>query len=264
MSFSLGGGQGGADKGTKDGPAYLPCVKCDREVSGYELFIIFLVDDSWKIASNRYAAHLGSCLAVGSPRKAAQRVASAKASSEAGSPFPSENGDATDSPKPTVSAAPKKGRPPKNKGKAAEDPIKKRPVAGGLQSSPQKNKMQKTGAVSSPLARATSEGGTLNGNTSSSASTLTKVPSRLRKSSTAAVFGRDSSASRSPSPALAASLAPPTNGFGKNNGIAGQTRGPSPLGPPPPTPVIHRPSTDYLIGDVEGEETGSSTDTDSD
>ena len=123
-----------------------------------------------------------------------------------------------------------------------------------------------------------------------------KIPSRLRESSIALSLEIEatgaSPGSRSSSPATAAT---PTSsvlglGNGKPNGITAGTieekrippRIPSP--PRPPPPITRRPETDYLIGkhicfchffgvsvndgdlvmgslDVEGDETGSSTDT---
>jgi len=245
-SISRAATPSGEQKAAKDGAVYLPCVKCDRE-----------------IASSRYASHLSTCMAVGSSRKAAQKPV-ARASSEISSPRPLENGgDTPEDMKPTVSAPPKKGRPPKNKPKAGEDTIKKRPASP--QASPPKPKKQKT--TSSPLSRVATEV-SLNGNGLHAGSSQAKAPSRLRESSTATFFDRDSSKSRSPSPALATqhlqkqAASANMNSFGSGVG-KGKKRMPSP--PRPPAPVVRQPAAaDYLIGAVEGDETGSSTDTDSD
>ena len=129
------------------------------------------------------------------------------------------------------------------------------------------------------------------------AKSQSKIPSRLRESSIALSLEIEatgaSPGSRSSSPATAAT---PTSsvlglGNGKPNSITAGSiveekripaRIPSP--PRPPPPVTRRPETDYLIGthvifvcvsvndgdlvmgllDVEGDETGSSTDTGSD
>jgi len=123
-----------------------------------------------------------------------------------------------------------------------------------------------------------------------------KIPSRLRESSIALSLEIEatgaSPGSRSSSPATAAT---PTSsvlglGNGKPNGITAggiveEKRVPRIPSPPRPRPpVVRRPETDYLVGkqfvlflyvsvndgdlvmgflDVEGDETGSSTDTDS-
>ncbi|KAG1715791.1 hypothetical protein ID866_1367 [Astraeus odoratus] len=133
-------------------------------------------------------------------------------------------------------------------------------------------------------------------------SSQSKVPSKLRSSSTASFLERDRSATpasqssvgtpiaTSTSSALSvqspAGTGPPKRGRpkGSKTGMgrgaatqAAQVKRPSPPRPPPPPPPPP-PQTDYLIGaflpdsyfqesgdnypDVEGEETGSSTDTD--
>ena len=124
-----------------------------------------------------------------------------------------------------------------------------------------------------------------------------KIPSRLRESSTASFLEPDaigaSPESRSSSPGTVATPTSSSLGNGRPNGTSGGVsveekrvapRIPSP--PRPLPPVTRRPETDYLVGkhtiiiiiiilclsvtkgdlatdlDVEGDETGSSTDTD--
>ncbi|KAI0321671.1 hypothetical protein OF83DRAFT_208057 [Amylostereum chailletii] len=254
---------------SKDGTTYLPCVKCDRQV-----------------ASNRYAPHLSGCMSVGTgTRKVAQRGATVrKVPSDAGrsaSPFlGSENGHISDEPRPPPPPPKPKGRPPKNKPRPNDGEAlinRKRP--GSPQLSPPKNtKKQKTSA--SPLSRVASENGSLAPMTLPPTNSQSKVPSRLRESSTASFLDREasvSSKSRSSSPAIVATPSSvhstvstkwlSANGKGANGSSGGARnknvapRLPSP--PRPPPPIIRRPETDYLV-DVDGDETGSSTDTDGD
>ncbi|KAA1468576.1 hypothetical protein DENSPDRAFT_833923 [Dentipellis sp. KUC8613] len=258
--------------GTKDGN--LECVNCNRF-----------------IAPSRYAPHLSSCMGIGTgTRRGAARGVNSKAKPlDARSASPhmgSENGNVSDDSRQSHSqpTGKKKGRPQKNKQAESElNGNRKRP--GSPQLSPNKNtKKQKT--TGSPLSRVQSErdasGTALNGNTLGPPLTHShsKIPSRLRESSTVSVLERTASSStgsRSSSPGtLPVSAATPSSAhsvhsFGgpRRNGMVGKkskpmTRLPSPPHPPrPPTPVMRRPETDYLV-DVEGDETGSSTDTDSD
>ncbi|KAI9512355.1 hypothetical protein F5148DRAFT_1164306 [Russula earlei] len=256
----------------KDGTVMLECVGCGRPM-----------------ASNRYASHLSGCIGVGTgTRRAAARNATSKSKlgSDAGrsaSPYPgSENGNASDHAAPPPPPGPKKkGRPPKNKPKgssqvasnvaaaAANDdgealPNRKRP--GSPLSSPTKNvKKQKVSAT--PLARA----GTNPSLGPPGAKSQSKIPSRLRESSTAPLPEPEapgaSPASHSSSPGTAATPTSSVLGNGKPNGgaVAEEKKVPPRVPSPPraPLPVTRRPETDYLV-DVEGDETGSSTDTDSD
>jgi len=246
----------------KDGTVLLDCVGCGRPT-----------------ASNRYASHLSGCIGIGTgTRRAAVRNATSKSKlgSDAGrsvSPYPgSENGNASDHSAPLPPPGPKKkGRPPKNKPKVPAtsnddgDVLSHRKRPGSPLSSPTKNKKQK---VSVPLARA----GSNSPLAPPGAKSQSKIPSRLRESSIALSLEIEatgaSPGSRSSSPATAT----PTSsvlglGNGRPNGITAGSiveekripaRIPSP--PRPPPPVTRRPETDYLI-DVEGDETGSSTDT---
>ncbi|KAI0067857.1 hypothetical protein BV25DRAFT_1987511 [Artomyces pyxidatus] len=280
---------------SKDGNILLDCVNCGRQV-----------------ASNRYAPHLSSCLGIGTgTRRAAARNANAKPkmNADAGrsaSPYlGSDNGNVSDDSSRQSQPVPKqpkpKGRPPKNKPKApAEDATNHRKRPGSpLTSPPKKSKKQKisgtristtwspvafsTISLGAPLTRVKSIGdnGALSSNhhpTLPPTNSHSKIPSRLRESSTASFLEPEpSTSSRSSTPGtIPISAATPSshtsesrnwnlNGNSKPNGAAKQKKLPPrlPSPPRPPSPVIRRPETDYLV-DVEGDETGSSTDTDSD
>ncbi|KAI0307568.1 hypothetical protein B0F90DRAFT_25636 [Multifurca ochricompacta] len=267
----------------KDGTALLECIGCGRPIS-----------------SNRYAPHLSSCIGIGTgTRRAAARNATSKSKlgSDAGrsaSPYPgSENGNVSDNNAPLPPPGPpkKKGRPPKNKPKASvqtmsvanddSEPLSNRKRPGSPLSSPTKNtKKQKVSIARAGTVRrlacativsitcANSGQNTplgLSGTKSQS-----KIPSRLRESSIASFLEPEatgaSPGSRSSSPGTAATPTSSVLGNGRANGTIGgeekriPPRIPSP--PRPPPPITRRPETDYLV-DVEGDETGSSTDTDS-
>ena len=120
------------------------------------------------------------------------------------------------------------------------------------------------------------------------AKSQSKIPSRLRESSTASFLEPEatvaSPGSRSSSPGTAATPSSSVLGSAKPNGTGGgvgekRVPGRIPSPPRPPPVVTRRPETDYLVGkhallcgaylritaimrlDVEGDETGSSTDT---
>ncbi|KAH9982226.1 hypothetical protein BGW80DRAFT_1262279 [Lactifluus volemus] len=245
----------------KDGTVLLDCVGCGRPIS-----------------SNRYASHLSNCIGAGTgTRRAAARNAASKSKlgSDAGrsaSPYPgSENGNVSDHSTPLPPPGPKKkGRPPKNKPKPSVQVVssanddgeslsnRKRP--GSPLSSPAKNtKKQKVSAV--PPSRA----GTNSPLAPPGAKSQSKIPSRLRESSIVSFPDATgaSPGSRSSSPAT---VATPTSslGNGRVNGASGggEEKRMVPHVPTPPRPlqpVTRRPETDYLV-DVEGDETGSSTD----
>ncbi|KAH9937464.1 uncharacterized protein B0H18DRAFT_970762, partial [Fomitopsis serialis] len=256
--------------GKTNGNVIMECVNCDRQV-----------------ASNRYAAHLADCMGLSTRRGAARNAShKAKIGSDAGrsaSPFMgTEDGMLSDEGKPPP-AGKNKG---KSKAKRADDAEfnlhRKRP--GSPNVSPKKNqKKAKTSA--SPMARVKgdAEGPGSPSNTLSVPATgsHSRVPSKLRDSSILSSVQRELSSSpegpsRVPSPApsistlaSAPSLQSPTlssktaqrmNGK-KGKPIPPPQRKPSPPRLPPP-PVIRIPEPDYLV-DVEGDETGSSTDTDS-
>ncbi|EGO20972.1 hypothetical protein SERLADRAFT_475482 [Serpula lacrymans var. lacrymans S7.9] len=254
---------------TAEGNVLYECVNCKRQ-----------------IASNRYAPHLSSCMGIGTgTRRGAVRNANVKTriSTEPGrsvSPYLGlEAGNASED-----------GKNPKGKSKSkskraddAEFNLKrKRPVSPQI--SP--NKKQKKSKTAAPLVRVRSNSQSTNLQIPSSNS---KVPSKLRSSSTVSLLEREQDRERSSSPSHSssagtpiASISTPTSSFSahspagtgpprrgrppknKANGV-GVGRGapiappkrPSPPRPPPPTVRIE---PDYLI-DVEGQETGSSTDT---
>ncbi|KAI9445459.1 hypothetical protein H4582DRAFT_924089 [Lactarius indigo] len=254
----------------KNGTVVLDCVGCGRPTP-----------------SNRYAIHLSSCISDGvGTRRAAVRNATSKSKigSDAGrsaSPYPgSENGNVSDHYAPPPPPGPKKkGRPPKNKPKASQSDGERcqrrwgtfvEPKTGSPLSSPTKStkKHKVFPRPATPLARVGN--GTPLG--PPGAKSQSKIPSRLRESSIASFLEPEatgaSPGSRSSSPGTAATPTSSIFGNGRANGFAvggGEEkrvppRAPSP--PRPPPPVTRRPETDYLV-DVEGDETGSSTDTDS-
>ncbi|KAF8480937.1 hypothetical protein DFH94DRAFT_435676 [Russula ochroleuca] len=246
----------------KDGTMILDCVGCGRPM-----------------ASNRYASHLSGCIGTGTgTRRAAVRNATSKSKlgSDAGrsvSPYPgSENGNMSDHNAPPPPPGPKKkGRPPKNKPRAPvqaasnaagvindEDALSNRKRPGSPLSSPTKNKKQKVSATA--LARA--------GTNTPGSKSQSKIPSRLRESSTASFLPEGTAASpgsRSSTPGTAATPTSSVPGNGRPNGTSGvvEEKRVPPRIPSPPRPVTRRPETDYLV-DVEGDETGSSTDTGTD
>ncbi|EPS99132.1 hypothetical protein FOMPIDRAFT_97108 [Fomitopsis schrenkii] len=251
--------------GKSNGNVVLDCVNCGRQ-----------------LASNRYAAHLADCMGLNSRRGAARNASNrAKLGSDAGrsaSPFlGTEDGMLSDDGKPSI-ASKGKGR---SKAKRADDAEfnlhRKRP--GSPSTSPKKS-AKKAKTSGSPMARARGEPG-------SPSSLLpmaptgshSRIPSRLRESSLLSSAQRDLSSSpeapsRIPSPASTLASAPslrsptlsaktPQKANGKKSKlIPPPPRRPSPP-PPPPLPAIRIPEPDYLV-DVDGDETGSSTDTDSD
>ncbi|PPR07672.1 hypothetical protein CVT24_003815 [Panaeolus cyanescens] len=232
-----------------DGNLILECVSCSRQ-----------------IASNRYAPHLASCMGLATARRNAARAGSkAKVPSDAGrSASPgSEGGNASDE---RVNG--------KSKFKSKDHDSLKRKRAASPQISPNK-KTKKGKPMPSPVSRVKadpdSSGLPTNSHFSPSTSSHSKVPSKLRDSSTAPLIDHSSS-SRESSPGALSIAATPSSSFASQsptrplNGKAGRGRPPvkgvgpprraSPLRPPP---VQHVP--EYLDID-HANETGSSTDTD--
>ncbi|OCH96577.1 hypothetical protein OBBRIDRAFT_765459 [Obba rivulosa] len=253
----------------QDGAYYLSCENCKRQ-----------------IASNRFAQHLSQCMNLNSSRRGPARNATAKSklASEAGrsaSPYVApENGHISDDNRNTASATKSKS---KAKAKRTDNGDfsgnRKRPASPSV--SPAK-KSKKAKSAGSPITRPKADPDLP---TSPSNSTLllphsqTKVPSKLRDSSFVSTQHDRHSPSPTPthisSPARSvstlASVAPTQSPIlssstlhkKKPNGKpapALPVKRPSP--PRPPPPVIRMVEPDYLI-DVEGDETGSSTDTDS-
>ncbi|KAJ7630724.1 hypothetical protein FB45DRAFT_544608 [Roridomyces roridus] len=218
-----------------DGSLYLECVQCSRQ-----------------IASNRYAPHLSSCMGLSTSRRGAVRASAAKSkpSSEAGGRSTSPEAGSEDG----------KGKG-KSKAKNGSDLKRKRPESPQL--TPNK-KQKKQGATGSPLSRvkASTDASSLpptNGHHSPS-----KVPSKLRDSSTASLVDRSltpSSRFSSPgpdSPASSPSYSLQSPSLTDKGNKAGRVPNIAPPKPSPPRPVVD----DYLLDDG-GDETGSSTDTDS-
>ncbi|KAF5356361.1 hypothetical protein D9756_004236 [Leucocoprinus leucothites] len=275
------GGGGGSGSGSKDGTILLDCVVCQRQ-----------------IASSRYAPHLASCMGLSSAR----RAPSARTSGAGGKPkVPSDAGR-------SASPASEAGSDERVNGKGKEKAKSKLPGEneGSLkrkrtqspQTSPAKTKKAK--ASGSPVSRVKAEPGSTAPLTShytpSSTGTKSKIPSRLRESSTTSFLDRSPTtvSSRSTSPAatpassaLSAATHSPrissrvinshshqSNGHTGANSARGRSKavgtGPPPRRPamspprPPPPPAIHHSVVpDYGMHDG-GDETGSSTDTDSD
>ncbi|KAJ6574888.1 hypothetical protein B0H19DRAFT_617690 [Mycena capillaripes] len=243
-----------------DGNLYLECVNCSRQ-----------------IASNRYAPHLSSCMGLSTSRRGATRGNAAK------SKQPSEAEGRSTSPEATLSDD---GGTPKGKGKSkaksiskcflpiflgsypideAESNLKrKRPESPQL--TPNK-KQKKQSATGSPVSRIKA-GNDVSGVPGSalhspSTSSQSKVPSKLRDSSTASVIERSSTpSSRFSSPAPdspgSSSYSMQSPSLGSPTKISRAAPNILPPKPSPPRPVVD----DYLLDDG-GDETGSSTDTDS-
>ncbi|TBU64833.1 hypothetical protein BD310DRAFT_913472 [Dichomitus squalens] len=253
----------------KDGNVYFECLECKRQ-----------------IASNRYAPHLAGCMGLGN-RRGAARNASVKAklgseAGKAGSPrLASEAVDGyEDSPRP----------PPKGKGKSkakksddASFNTNGKRTASPSVSPMKKSKKQKTAA--SPATRIKPDPEPSN-NLLSVTSSAARIPSKLRASSTVSSLHREqrssspesgtrlSSPARSistqastviRSPAISNATLKSKQANGKGRGAPLPPRMPSPPRPPPAVPVIRMHETDLFVDvDGHGDETGSSTDTDSD
>ncbi|CDO72448.1 hypothetical protein BN946_scf184977.g149 [Trametes cinnabarina] len=258
----------------KDGTAYFECLECKRP-----------------IASNRYAPHLSSCMGIGNRRGAARN---ATAKSKLGSDFGKSASPRLASEAAQLSDDGGKA-PPYRRARArrkrrrcvpSEDVIinsnGKRTASPSI-SPVKKSKKQKTAAAPAGRVKLDPDSPLSASNLLPHPSTASRVPSRLRESSIASSFQRDrrSSSPDSPrssparsistqasaairSPAISSATIKTKQTNGKGRGAPAQPRLPSPpRPPPPPVPIIRMPDTDYLV-DVEGEETGSSTDTDSD
>ncbi|THV07566.1 hypothetical protein K435DRAFT_959641 [Dendrothele bispora CBS 962.96] len=215
---------------------YLECVKCSRQ-----------------IASNRYAPHLNQCMDLPTARRAAvpPRNAKSKQSLESRSRSPaSDAGTLSDDKSP----APKGNNRSKSKrADEAEFNLKrKRPI------SPQVSPVKKQKQKGSPVSRVKSEVDASvfsNANPLPPTTSQSRIPSKLRDSSTAPTIGKSNSpSSRFTSPED--TLASLGSGFHPGNGAR-----PS---PPVKRPSPPRPSAvSGYIHEEEGDETGSSTDTDS-
>ncbi|KAF8898372.1 hypothetical protein BD779DRAFT_1483580 [Infundibulicybe gibba] len=243
-----------------DGSPLLDCVNCSRQ-----------------IAASRYAPHLSSCMGLATARRGAVRgnTKTKQASDIGRSTSPVSDADNAFEGATTVKG---KGKGKKKRTEEAEFNLKRKRL-NSPQISP--NKKQKKQKISgSPVARV--KGGPEPGIPSTaqppyspSSRSLSKIPSKLRDSSTASFLERSPTpgSSRSSSPD-GASAATPSSSFSMQSpnlstkNITNSRNGngkPKPLGvgppkrlSPPRPPPMHVP--DYV--DV-GDETGSSTDTDS-
>ncbi|CCM02185.1 uncharacterized protein FIBRA_04264 [Fibroporia radiculosa] len=255
--------------GKANGNVLLECVICKRQV-----------------AFNRYASHLGDCMGLSNSRRGATRNATTKTklvtdTGRSASPYVgSENGNMSDDGKTTSSSKGKGKSKAKRKDDAEFNLHRKRP--GSPSVSPVKNH-KKTKTSGSPIARV--KGPDPSGSSNNllpvpPGHSQSRIPSKLRESSIVSTIQREqrssspesrfSSPARSVStlaslPSMQSPTIPPImvqKPKGKNGKAPlAPLKRPSPPRPPPP-PVIRMPETDYLV-DVEGEETGSSTDTDS-
>ncbi|KAF7310723.1 hypothetical protein HMN09_00615300 [Mycena chlorophos] len=256
-----GSASAGTSTPTKEGNMYIDCVVCSRQ-----------------IASSRYASHLSSCLGLGTTRRAAVRGSTTKSkpSSDAGGRSTSPEDDSDDGKSKAKSKTKSIGKLPiPLRGNAyaifATTP-RKLPPTLAQQDSPQltPNKKHKNhGASGSPVQRLKSDSDfsavLSNALTSPSTnSTTSKVPSKLRDSSTASLFDR------SQSPSSRAYSSPPPDSPGASSSYSGFSANGSPIkssrakgtGPPKQVSPPRQLVPDYLLDD-SGDETGSSTDTDS-
>ncbi|KAJ6509315.1 hypothetical protein C8R47DRAFT_18609 [Mycena vitilis] len=221
-----------------DGNTYLECVICSRQ-----------------IASNRYAPHLSSCMGLSTTRRGAARGSAAK------SKQPSET--RSSSPEGSDDGGNIKG---KGKFKAKNDEFNlKRKRSPQL--TPNK-KQKKQSAPGSPVSRIKA-GNDVSGVPRSalhspSTSSQSKVPSKLRDSSTTTLVERSQTpSSRFSSPAQDS---PGSSSYSiQSPSIPGS---PTKISRATPNILLPKPSPprqvvdDYLLDDG-GDETGSSTDTDS-
>ncbi|EIM92829.1 uncharacterized protein STEHIDRAFT_152134 [Stereum hirsutum FP-91666 SS1] len=263
----------GSSTPKSDGNMLLDCVVCGRQV-----------------ASARYAPHLSGCMGMNGTRRGSSRNVTSKPKlpSESGrsaSPYLDGDFEGEDIP-----LAMSKAKAPSKSKQKDDAPFSTKRKQTGSPSPPKKSKKAKTGA--SPLTRVATipdiPGNPTNHFLSIPSNSQSKVPSRLRESSTAFLDrDRSSSPESASSPGtLPISAATPSSvhsiqtngtkkggggaavpsGFGRGAGVGAgrakvQPRMPSP--PRPPVTVVRKPDTDYLV-DVEGDETGSSTDSSSD
>lgn len=239
--------------GRGEGSTWVDCILCKRQV-----------------APSRYAPHLSSCMGLASSRRGAQRSNSkTKAPSDAGR-----------SASPSSELGSDEVSPTKGKGRDESEYSLKRKRQSSPQVSPTK-KAKGRPPAGSPISRvkADAEGSGIASNQPSYSpanKSQSRVPSKLRDSSTARLLDRSpgSSSSRSSSEPEVLSVPTPASSFTHSpslsaRGIAGRGGAPSrgrPLGtgppkrpsPPRPPPVIH---SHFAMDVDEGDETGSSTDT---
>ncbi|KAJ7102146.1 hypothetical protein B0H15DRAFT_813376 [Mycena belliarum] len=248
-SGSAGTGTSTPTSAKADGNLYLECVNCSRQV-----------------ASSRYAPHLSSCMGLATTRRGAARGNTVKTSKP-----PSEAGGRSTSPEAVLTddGSNLKGKS-KSKTKLTDEAEfnlkRKRPESPQLTSN---KKQKKQSAPGSPVARIKAGADAHSVSTNPTHHSPSKVPSKLRDSSTVLLIEPTSTpSSRFSSPALDS----PESSYNSNRSPSLTDRGngsptksvrgrlPNILPPKrsPPRPVVD----DYLL-DEGGNETGSSTDTDS-
>ncbi|KAJ7071236.1 hypothetical protein C8F01DRAFT_1362978 [Mycena amicta] len=232
-----GSGGTGTSTPTKEGNLYLSCLVCSRQ-----------------IASSRYASHLSSCLGLGTTRRTAARGSAMKSkpSSDAGGRSTSPDDDFSDD--------------EKSKGKSRTKLDGDFNLKRKRQDSPHTpNKKHKNHSASgSPVHRikADPDFSTVLSHalaSPSTNSTTSKVPSKLRDSSTASLV------ERSLTPSSRGYSSPPPDSPGASSYSANGSpikRGHAKDVAPPKQPSPARMVNEYFLDD-SGDETGSSTDTDS-
>ncbi|KAF5382953.1 hypothetical protein D9757_006285 [Collybiopsis confluens] len=247
-------GRAGTPNGVKgDGMIHLKCVNCERT-----------------IASNRYAPHLSSCMGLNNSRRGAVRgTIKSKQSSDAGrsgSPA-SEAGYISDEKSPQKSKGKSKAKRVGQlhatavlnvccivkiiRADEAEFNLKrKRPISPQI--SPSKKQKQK--GTRGPVTRVDEV--SRSSSTLQSTNSQSKIPSKLRDSSTAPLNDSNSSRESSPDASLSSAL---TSSF-KNKGL---TVRPPPVPLKQPSPPRAPVPFSYIDHDDGGDETGSSTDPDS-
>ncbi|KAF8624882.1 hypothetical protein AX15_005751 [Amanita polypyramis BW_CC] len=244
-----------------DGTSYLECVNCNRQ-----------------IASSRYAPHLSACMGLATARRGAVRananVKSKQNSETLRSDSPASEAGTMSDDKPAAKSR------VKNKSKLnVKDDVefnlkRKRPSSPQVSPNKKPKKSRPPGAgssISRVLADAEAPGVPTVAHYSPTTNSQSKVPSKLRESSTTSFLERSATpgSSRSSSPD-GVSATTPASSFSQSPNITARAigsgksvRGRAPgVGPPkrPTPPPIHVP--DYSMVDG-GDETGSSTDTDS-
>ncbi|KAK2462069.1 hypothetical protein APHAL10511_006532 [Amanita phalloides] len=258
-----------------NGTNYLECVNCNRQV-----------------APSRYAPHLSACMGLATARRGARANANIKSK---------QNSETLRSDSPASEAGTMSDDKPAAKGKAkaktkAKGPLScarselphlgtakdeaefnlKRKRLESPQTSPNKRpKKSRPPANGSPVSRVLAEADSVvpsSARYSPSTNSHSKVPSKLRESSTTSFRERSATptSSRSSSPDGVSATTPASSSFSQSPNIAARVIGngksirgrASGIGPPkrPTPPPIHVP--DYSMVDG-GDETGSSTDTDS-
>ncbi|KAF8640935.1 hypothetical protein AX17_000582 [Amanita inopinata Kibby_2008] len=245
---------------TDNNTPYLECVNCNRQ-----------------IAASRYAPHLSSCMGLATARRGAVRASASVKSKQTSETLRSDS-PASEAGTVSDDRLNAKGKA-KSKSKLndeAEFNLKRKRLDSPQVSPNKKPKKGRPPGSGSPVSRvradAETSGVPLTSHYSPTTSSQSKVPSKLRESSTTSFIERSATpgSSRSSSPDGVSAATPASSSIsqspnitariiGNGKSIRGRATG---IGPPkrPSPPPIHVP--DYSIVDG-GDETGSSTDTDS-